>query len=99
MKPTDSPFWKGLMKIKEEFLNRGSFTVGNGEDTRFREDVWLGNKSLAEQYPYLYNIVQRKQVFVANVLNENPLNIDFFRTLIGNRWNMWLHLLQWLISV
>jgi hypothetical protein len=35
MKPTDSPFWKGLMKVKEDFLNRGSFTIGNGEDTRF----------------------------------------------------------------
>jgi hypothetical protein len=35
MKPTDSLFWKGLMKIKEEFLNMGSFTMGNGEDTRF----------------------------------------------------------------
>jgi hypothetical protein len=60
MKPIDSPFWKGLMKVKEEFFNRGSFIVGNSEDTRFWEDVWLGNTSLAEQYPYLYNIVQRK---------------------------------------
>jgi hypothetical protein len=46
-KPTDSPFWKGLMKVKKDFLSRGSFTVGNGEDTRFWEDTWLGNKSLA----------------------------------------------------
>jgi hypothetical protein len=50
MKPTDSPFWKGLMKVKEEFFNMGSFMVGNSEDTRFWEDVWLGNLSLAEQY-------------------------------------------------
>jgi hypothetical protein len=64
-KPLDSPFWKGLMRIKEDFLSRGSFTVGNGQDTRVWEDVWLGNKSLAEQYPSLYNIVQRKQVSVA----------------------------------
>jgi hypothetical protein len=35
MKPTYSPFWKGLMKVKEDFFNRGSFTVGNGEETRF----------------------------------------------------------------
>jgi hypothetical protein len=55
------------MKVKEDSLCRGSFTVGNGQDTRFSEDVWLGNKSLAEQYPALYNIVQQKQVFVANV--------------------------------
>jgi hypothetical protein len=62
MKPMDSPFWKGLMKVKEDFFNRGSFTVGNGEDTRFCEDTWLGNKLLSEQYPSLYNIVQRNML-------------------------------------
>jgi hypothetical protein len=88
MKPTDSPFRKGLIKVKEEFFSSGSFTIGNGMDTRFWEDTWLGNKSLAEQYPSLYNIVQRKQVLVANVLNQNPLNISFQRTLNENRWRL-----------
>jgi hypothetical protein len=46
-------------------------------DTKFWEDTWLGNKSLAEQYPSLYNILKCKQVSVANVLNQNPLNISF----------------------
>jgi hypothetical protein len=41
--------------------------VGNGEDTRFWGDAWLGNKPLAVLYPYLYNIVQRKNVSVATV--------------------------------
>jgi hypothetical protein len=68
LKPTDSPFWKGLMRGKEDFFNRGSFNVGNGEEIRFQKDTWLGNKPLAEQYPSLYNIVHRKQVTVANVL-------------------------------
>jgi hypothetical protein len=39
IKPNDSPFWKGLMKMKEDFLSRGSFKVGNGLDTRFWEDT------------------------------------------------------------
>jgi hypothetical protein len=81
MKTTDSPFWKGLMKVKDKFFSRGSFDVGNGEDTRFWEDAWLGNKPLAVQYPYLYSIVQRKNVLVAIVLNQNPLNNAFRRTL------------------
>jgi hypothetical protein len=34
-KPTDSPFWKGLMCVKEDFFSRGSFKVGNGKSTRF----------------------------------------------------------------
>jgi hypothetical protein len=29
-KPTDSPFWKGLMKVKNLFFNFGRFTIGNG---------------------------------------------------------------------
>jgi hypothetical protein len=73
--------------------------VGNGENTRFWEDAWLGNKPLAVQYPYLYNIVQRKNVLVATVLNQNPLNIAFRRTLTGNQWNMWLHLMHRLTNV
>jgi hypothetical protein len=99
MKPMDSPFCKGLTKVKEDYFNRGSFTVGNGEKTIFWEDTWLGNKSLAEQYPSLYNIVQLKQVTVDNVLNQIPLNIRLCRTLTESRWSLWLQLVQRLMSV
>ena len=34
-KPTDSPFWKGLMKVKGDFFNHGSFIVGNNEGHDF----------------------------------------------------------------
>jgi hypothetical protein len=98
-KPTDSPFWKGLMKVKEEFFARGSFKVGDGLSTRFWEDVWLGETSLAHQYPSLYNIVQRRNVLVGNVLAHSPLNITFRRALLGNKWNDWLHLCQRLMVV
>jgi hypothetical protein len=60
-KPMDSPFWKGLMKVKDEFFDRGRFKVGNGENTSFWEYMWIGNYPLATQYPSLYNIVQRKK--------------------------------------
>jgi hypothetical protein len=99
MKPNNSLFLKGLLKIKDDFFSRGSFNVGNGMDTRFWEDSWLGDKPLAQQYPSLYNIVQRKQVSVANVLSHNPLNISFRRTLSDNRWFQWLHLIQRLTNV
>jgi hypothetical protein len=97
IKPHDSPFWKGKMKIKEYFFNRGSFKVGNGEEARFWDDTWLGNKPLVEQYSSLYNIVHHKQVTVANVLNQNPLHIPFRRTLFDNR--LWLQLVQQLMEV
>ena len=34
-KSTDSPFWKGLMKVKDEFLDQGSFHIGNGKKLAF----------------------------------------------------------------
>jgi hypothetical protein len=46
-KPTDSPFWKDLMRVKQDFFNRGYFRVGNGLTVRFWEDVWLGDLPLA----------------------------------------------------
>uniref|UniRef100_A0A453N585 Reverse transcriptase zinc-binding domain-containing protein n=1 Tax=Aegilops tauschii subsp. strangulata TaxID=200361 RepID=A0A453N585_AEGTS len=60
MRPTDSPFWKGLMRTKDLFLRRVKFLVGNGMSTRFWEDAWLGETPLTIQYPTLYNIVQCK---------------------------------------
>jgi hypothetical protein len=32
-KHNDSPFWKGLMNVKEDLISRGSFVVGNGLNT------------------------------------------------------------------
>jgi hypothetical protein len=29
-KPTNFPFWKGLMSVKEECFVRGTFKIGNG---------------------------------------------------------------------
>ena len=35
MRTTDSPFWKGLMRVKDLFFQRVKFLVGNGMSTRF----------------------------------------------------------------
>ena len=39
IRPTDSPFWKGLMRTKDLFFRRVKFLVGNGMSTRFWEDA------------------------------------------------------------
>jgi len=98
--PTDSPFWKGLMRVKEDFFIRGSFKIGNGETTRFWEDTWLGDSPLMNQYPLLYNIVQQQHASVHDVLhNAPPLNLGFRRALVGNKWDMWSHLCHRLMEV
>jgi hypothetical protein len=65
------------MRVKQDFFSKGHFKVDNGSTVRFWEDIWLGDMSLAQQYPSLYNIVQHKNVLVSTVLAQNPLNICF----------------------
>src|SRR3989337_3230430 len=65
VRPTDSPFWKGLMKVKQSMFNRTKFLIGDGTSTRFWEDTWLGEIPLSIQYPSLYRIAQRRDVVVA----------------------------------
>jgi hypothetical protein len=38
-KPTDSPFWNGIMGVKDDFFQRGSFVVGDDMGTRFWETL------------------------------------------------------------
>jgi hypothetical protein len=76
------------MKVKDDFFREGSFKIGNVVSTRFLEDTWLGDTPLSHQYASLYNIVQRENVSVANVLSHSPLNIEFRRAFLDNRWAM-----------
>jgi hypothetical protein len=98
-KPTDSPSAKGLMGLKDDFFSRGFFKVGNGAVTHFWEDTWLEKLSLAQQYPSLYNIMHHKNVTVAHVVAQTPLNISFRTPLMGNKWTLWLELCQKLLMV
>jgi hypothetical protein len=82
--PGDSPFCSGLMKIKNDLLRMGKFTVSDGSQTRFWEDAGLDNTPFKSQYPSLYNIVRKKSATVATILRSNPLNVHFRRSLIGN---------------
>ena len=47
VRPTDSPFWKGIMRVKATFFNRTRFIVGDGNSTRFWDDTLLGEAPLA----------------------------------------------------
>jgi hypothetical protein len=87
------------MRVKDDFFSRGQFKVGNGSTVCFWEDVWLGQTPLAQQYPSLYNIIQHKDVLVATVLAQSPLNICFRRGFNDHKWNQWLHLCQRLATV
>ena len=87
------------MRVKSAFFNRTKFIIENGTNTRFWEDTWLGETPLVLQYLTLYSIVQRCDASVATVFQSIPLNIQFRRTLAGNRWEVWLHLVRRLMEV
>jgi hypothetical protein len=95
----DSPFWKGLMNVKDDFFMRGSMEIGNGHITRFWEDSWLGDRPLCDQYPSLYRIVNHTNLTVAHVMASTPLNIGFRRSLSGDQWDRWAHLVMRLMSI
>jgi hypothetical protein len=45
------------------------------------------------------NIARSKNVLVADVLNQNLLNIRFNRILVGDKWNTWVQLVSRLMNV
>jgi hypothetical protein len=98
-RPTDSPFWKGILKVKQDFFSIGVFKVGDGSSVRFWEDVWLGDMPLAAQFPFLFNIVRHKNVLVSTVLAQTPINITFRRGLNEHKYNEWLNMCHKLMNV
>jgi hypothetical protein len=98
-KPGDSHFWTGLMKVRDMFLERGVFSVNNGRDIRFWEDRWLGNCTLQQRFPSLYNLVHRKNDIVANVCATSPLNVSFRRGLVGVNLQNWYNLVSLVVNV
>jgi hypothetical protein len=98
-KPYDSHFWRGLMKIKDEVLQHGSFSVKDGEKTRFWEDTWVGSTPFRFRYPSIYNIVRDPHATVAKVMATSPLNVSFRRALVDNNLNAWNNLVAQLVNV
>lgn len=71
----------------------GSFTIKNGFEMCYWEDMWLENAILREQYLALYRIARDKNDTRAQVLNSFPSDISFRWDLFGPRLVSWHHLL------
>jgi hypothetical protein len=87
------------MATKKYFFPHGSFSIRDGSEIRFWEDKWLGDTTLRERYPALYNIVRHKGDTLAKVMESFPPAMSFRRNLIGPRLTSWNELLQKLASV
>ena len=82
------------MATNKYFFCYESFLIKDSSKIRFCEDKWLGNASLREQHPAMYNIVRHKGDTIAMVLESFPPNVTFRRDLIGPRLQSWNILLQ-----
>jgi hypothetical protein len=60
------------MEVKNQFLERGRFMVQDDTQTRFWEDLWVGNQSLMKSF-----IARKKNVTAPQVLSTVPHNISF----------------------
>ena len=87
------------MKVKNTFLNMGTWIVNNGEQTRFWEDKWIGNVAFKDKYPSLYAIVRRKNSSIANVMRSVPLNVSFRRALVGQNLANWHNLCTSIVHI
>ncbi|RVW53835.1 hypothetical protein CK203_088568 [Vitis vinifera] len=66
--------WKAIARVFQEFSPFVRLVVGNGERTRFWEDLWWGNQTLCSQFADLYRVIYVKNLTISNVLgNSLPL--------------------------
>jgi hypothetical protein len=68
--------------VTDQFLKFGHHDLQDGELVRFWGDIWLGARALKIQYPSLYNITFRKQASVAEVVSNDPPNLNFRRAIV-----------------
>jgi hypothetical protein len=51
-KQTNSHFWRGLIKVKDEVLACGSFQIMDGTQIRFWVDTWASTRSFKEIFAF-----------------------------------------------
>ena len=59
----------------------------------------MGNFSLKDQFPQLYNLVRRKNTMVASVFSTVPLNVSFHRGLVEQYRVQWMNLVAQIAHV
>lgn len=68
--------------------------VGQGNNIKFWEDVWLGNSSLAIQYWELYRIVNEKTATIGDLWDSENLKCTFRRSVHNRLFSLWEEVVQ-----
>ena len=89
-----SQFWKGINKIKYSISWGISYSVNNGRNTRFWEDVWALEVPLKLKWPHLYEKCLNKSCLVHDCLTDGEWNMKFRRSLNSEELQNWEELLR-----
>ena len=89
-----SQFWRGIQKVKDRFYMGASFSVGNGENTRFWIDTWLGEVPLKVKFSKLFGCCRSKESLVSDCWKQFEWVVSFRRTFGMAETQEWNHLLQ-----
>nr|TKW22550.1 hypothetical protein SEVIR_4G236000v2 [Setaria viridis] len=74
-----SQFWRGLQEVQECCQRGLVYIVGDGNKTRFWQDVWKGACPLKIAFPGLYEICNQQSWTVAEVLRDGEIQLTFHR--------------------
>ena len=87
-----SHFWSGILKVRDIFFKFCRKKIGNCCRTRFWDDTWIGEESLKDIFPRLYNISHSKNITVSKVFSEGWNTLKFRRNLWGELAILWYRL-------
>ncbi|XP_058106276.1 uncharacterized protein LOC131249480 [Magnolia sinica] len=63
-----SYIWRGILRTKNPVVKNIGFVLGNGSAIRFWEDLWLGETTLKDRFPSIYNLAVEKNSPVASFI-------------------------------
>jgi hypothetical protein len=70
-KPSNSPVWNDLVKIKHIYIKGRVMRLGNGKSIDFWNDTWCGPLRLKGRFSNLYEICFDKKCFVRTICCRN----------------------------
>lgn len=84
--PHGVSLWKSIRNLWPKFMNKTSFSVGNGIKISFWKDNWLGQGSLSQMFPDIYILNQQQEATIGEVWNMQVWNLTYRRLL--NDWEI-----------
>lgn len=83
---TYKSLWKFISGCYAEFQLHVKFKVGRGDMNGFWKDIWVGDSTLADQFPLLYRVANSHNASISSLRQNEPFigsswDLKFFRNL------------------